>query len=348
MKWVQRILIAVAALSFFVLLRKIRFEQIWSHLSQVGWGMALILAQEIVAHCANTLGWRYAFTPSQAGRQPLGGLLRLRIAGDGINYLTPSGTIAGEFLRAQWLPHHHSTEERYSSVAVAKFSQALGQALFILLGLALVVGPLPLSQEGKPLFRYAPWVLMAVLSAVAAGALWARRRGRRPPARATRRPQAQKPVSPWSSLGAVPQQCLNFLYAHPARFLLSTFCFMFGFAWGTFEAYWICRFLGAPVSPTTAMAIEVLSQLFDMMFFMVPAKIGTQETGKTVVFAALGLKPSVGFAFGIVRHIRELSWAGLGLMLCSLRYKSPGRADPLQHDPESLRQVAHARTCERQ
>ena len=60
----------------------------------------------------------------------------------------------------------------------------------------------------------------------------------------------------------------------------------------------------------------------DGFLFMVPAKIGTQEGGKVVIFAALGLPASLGFAFGVIRHIRELSWAGLGLLLC---YAAVGR-----------------------
>ena len=63
------------------------------------------------------------------------------------------------------------------------------------------------------------------------------------------------------------------------------------------------------------MAIEVLSAAIDSLLFMVPAKVGTQEGGKTAIFATLGLSASAGLAFGIVRHIRELAWAGFGLLL---------------------------------
>ena len=70
-----------------------------------------------------------------------------------------------------------------------------------------------------------------------------------------------------------------------------------------------------PVSPVTAFAIEVLSITIDGLLFLVPAKIGTQEGGKVVAFAALGLPSSFGFAFGVVRHVRELIWAAAGILL---------------------------------
>ena len=50
------------------------------------------------------------------------------------------------------------------------------------------------------------------------------------------------------------------------------------------------------------------------MLFFVPAKVGTQEGGKVVLFAALGLNPARGLTVGVVRRIRELVYAGLGLV----------------------------------
>jgi len=91
--------------------------------------------------------------------------------------------------------------------------------------------------------------------------------------------------------------------------------FLIGYAWGAFEAYWICHFIGLPVGVGVAFMIETLSVAVDSILFMVPAKIGTQEGGKAAVFAALGLPVASGLAFGVVRHIRELIWAVLGLWL---------------------------------
>lgn len=44
-----------------------------------------------------------------------------------------------------------------------------------------------------------------------------------------------------------------------------------------------------------------------------PAKIGTPEGGKVVLFAAFVLDPARGFTVGIVRRTRELTDAGLDL-----------------------------------
>ena len=65
----------------------------------------------------------------------------------------------------------------------------------------------------------------------------------------------------------------------------------------------------------TAVLIEMLSVFMDGVFFAVPGKAGTQEATKTAIFASLGMSPSLGFAFAVVRHIREIGWAAAGLLL---------------------------------
>ena len=111
------------------------------------------------------------------------------------------------------------------------------------------------------------------------------------------------------------EQTAGYLRESPGRFALSVVFFILGFAWGAWEVLVICWFLGIPMDLVTAVSVEVLSVLVDSIFIMVPAKIGTQEAGKTAIFAGLGLSASKGLAFGLVRHVRELAWAAGGFAL---------------------------------
>jgi hypothetical protein len=81
-----------------------------------------------------------------------------------------------------------------------------------------------------------------------------------------------------------------------------------------------------------AFSIEFLSNLIDALAFWVPAKIGTQEAGKTAIFAGLGLPPEMGFTLGVIRHVRELTWAGLGLGLYAHHQKKTP-PDDLSNQP---------------
>ena len=64
-----------------------------------------------------------------------------------------------------------------------------------------------------------------------------------------------------------------------------------------------------------------------MTRLVVPAKVGTQEGGKVLLFALLGMDPARGLTVGVVRRIRELAYAGLGLAALGLLTARP--APPL-------------------
>ena len=291
----HKLLVSLGALGLVVLVWRIDLNAVQLALFHVGWGMALVLSQEIVAHVLNASGWRFAFTREVAARFSLRELVRLRVAGDAINYLTPTATIGGEVARTAMLSDACGADVRAVSVIIAKATQTLAQAFFITAGLALVATEWITTG---PLRSFLPWAVgVSFLTALlVAHRVKARGSGT---AAAWRRAFGTR-------LG-------EFLRNHPGRVALSTLLFALAYAWGAFEAYWICRFLLMPVPVVTAFTIEVLSITVDGILFIVPAKIGTQEGGKVAVFAALGLSPSLGFAFGVVRHVRELIWAALGV-----------------------------------
>jgi len=293
----HKLLVLFGALGLVVLLWRIDLNAVQLALFHVGWGMALVLSQEIVAHLLNASGWRFAFTREVAARFSFGELVRLRVAGDAINYLTPTATIGGEVARAAMLSDACGADVRAVSVVIAKTTQTLAQAFFVTAGLTLV------ATEWIATGLIRSFLLWAVGVGLLIGIFVAHRVKAR----------GGGTAAPWRRAFGI--RLGEFLRNHPGRVALSTLMFALAYAWGAFEAYWICRFLLMPVSAVTAFAIEVLSITVDGILFIVPAKIGTQEGGKVAVFAALGLAPSLGFAFGVVRHVRELLWAALGAFL---------------------------------
>jgi glycosyltransferase 2 family protein len=307
MRIFQRAVLGVGAVVLAVLLWKMNAEEVGRLVLRIGWGMVLVIAQEIVAHTLNATAWRFAFFPARPAAFSLLELVKLRVAGDAINYLTPSATIAGEVARAAMLDGSHAIEIRAASVVIAKCTQTLGQVSFVLVGLVVVVGrhPPPGGYSRNIVYGVAgAFTLLLVAFVIYAVAT---RHG----------PEAG------TGLPALGGRLRLFVRLHPGRFGISTVLFLLGYAWGAFEGYWICHFLGLPISIGTAATIEVFSVAIDSILFMVPAKIGTQEGGKTAIFAALGLPAASGFAFGVIRHIRELFWAGLGLLLYSAHKHAP-------------------------
>jgi len=292
-------------------------------LRRIGWGLGAILAVESANVVFNTCGWALAF-PRGERTVGLWRLFLTRLAGDGVNYLTPSGTVGGEFLRIRLLGEDVPAALRWASVSVAKIGQAAAQAVFIVLGLGVVLPRLTGASA------WVGWIVGVAVAGIASAAfvrlvrrgIWRTFNG------LVRRLRLRRllPES-WTAAGHALDQAARRL--GPGRVLASLGCFLVAWAVGAAEIYVILWWVGDAVDWPTALAVETGSVLIDGILFFVPAKVGTQEGGKVLLFTALGLSPARGLTVGVVRRIRELTYAGLGLVALgglSLRARQAPRA----------------------
>jgi hypothetical protein len=315
-RWFTAVILALGTATFLYLLVSFGPMLVWERLRGFGWGFAVVLPFQIFDHMLNAMGWRLAFSPAEAKKVSFWDLVRVRVAGDGVNYLTPSGNIAGEFVRPGMLRSSLPHDAKVTSVVVAKATQSVGQALFVLTGLlyllnarvyAFKAGQAGWAAAGMSVILFGVSLCIGLFAA-------------RPPAWLKARfPAAVEKTEP------VRRNLREFLGRHPLRLLGSILFFMLGYAWGAAEIFLICFFLGLPVGPETALCIEFLSNLVDSFAFMVPAKIGTQEAGKTAIFKGLGLGADVGFTVGLIRHSREILWAGIGLGMYAVEQRASAK-----------------------
>ncbi len=312
-RWFTVFILALGTATFLYLLLSFGPMLVWDRLRGFGWGFAVVIPFQVFDHMLNAMGWRLAFTPSEAGKVSFWELVRVRIGGDGVNYLTPSGNIAGEFVRPGMLRSTLTHDARVTSVVVAKATQSVGQALFVLFGLIYLLN----AQVYAFKAGQAGWAAAGMSVILFGVALCVGLFAARPPAwLRTRFPGAVEKTEP------VRRHLREFLGRHPLRLMGSIFFFMLGYAWGAAEIWLICQFLGVPVGPEMALCVEFLSNVVDSFAFMVPAKIGTQEAGKTAIFKGLGLGADIGFTVGLIRHAREILWAGAGLGMFALQQKA--------------------------
>ena len=301
-----RLVVALGAGTFLYLLYKFNPVRIWGDLAAFGWGFAALLPFQIFDHMLNATGWKLAFPPESAGGARFWDLVRIRVAGDGVNYLTPSAQIGGEFVRPGMMRSDLPDDVKITSVLVAKITQSVGQAFFILSGLGYLLHAHLFQFEGREATLGAIGVGGILFGLVIGTGLLIME----PPAWVARR----FPAAVEASAG-VRGLLKRYLREHPFRMAGSTAFFMVGYCWGAAEVWLICHFLGLRIGLETAFSIEFLSNLVDALAFWVPAKIGTQEAGKAAIFLGFGLPAELGFTVGIIRHMRELCWAAFGLAL---------------------------------
>jgi hypothetical protein len=116
----------------------------------------------------------------------------------------------------------------------------------------------------------------------------------------------------------------RYLILHPGRFVAAVVLCALGYSCGAIEVFLACHYMGIPMPALTALCVEVLSNAVEGMLFFVPAKLGTQEAGKTAIFHLLGYPAAQGLAFGLIRHVREFIWssAGFAIFAYSRRHRA--------------------------
>ncbi|MCX8070976.1 MAG: lysylphosphatidylglycerol synthase domain-containing protein [Candidatus Binatia bacterium] len=310
MRWLERGLACLGAALLGGLVYRLGWRDLVANLSLVGWGLLLVLAQEILAFAANTLGWRWAFRRNTSAPR-FTELLAARVAGDAFNYVTPTASLGGEFVRLQMLAAAHGRVPLAASLSVAKLAQTLGQVVFILVGLAVVAVYVSLPEA----IQWAAWLTLGGFVGVCAGLVWWQRRGMFAPALLALEKFGWLQGPAWRSRILRLDEEIRALHRDGWRFGLSVLAFAVGWALGTVEMYIVLWLLDGSPSWMLALAIEVFSATLDGILFFVPAKLGTQEGGKVLIFSLLGLDPAKGLAAGVLRRVRELFWAAVGLSL---------------------------------
>jgi len=322
-RYVERALLVAGLSLFAALLYEVGPAAVLVNIRMAGWGILLLVAQELLAYSCNTLGWWYAF-PAPGPGVGFRRLMAARIAGDAVNYVTPTATLGGEFVRVRMLREDAAATPVVASVAIAKLSQTVAQMAFIVAGLAIVLRAMPLPAP----LRHGLFASLVVMAAVAVPLFLAQRRGLSTPL--VRVLDALGFAAAAHAVGTRLQrldgEIAAFHAAGTAGFVRSMTYFFVGWCLGAVEVSLALFLLHVPLTLERVLVIEILSTTIDAILFFVPGKVGTQEGGKVLIFTMLGLGPAQGLSFAIMRRIREMTWAAIGLAILSRDARRGGRA----------------------
>lgn len=103
-------------------------------------------------------------------------------------------------------------------------------------------------------------------------------------------------------------------------------CHLLAWALESLEIWLVLRFLDVPVSLPTAAAVQSFGNAVKFVTFMVPASLGALEGGNVAIFAAFGLGGATGLAYTLIRRLREIAWAAVGLLVLAAL---AGRPEPV-------------------
>jgi len=321
----ERIAFAAGVLLFAALVVRLGPERIGRQLLEIGWGFLPVLALSFLPQLFNALSWQRLLPENRPVR--LSAMTRMLVAGEAVNAVSPVGVVGGELVRLSQLSDILPAEAAAASVAMAALAQFCGQIVFVVTGLPLVLPLVSIEALRTGLLALAAvpvGALALVLLLASSAALRARLLAAAERVGWIRRCLASVPER-WRDAA---RGALAALRARPSRFAAAVGFSLLAWQTGAVETWLIVRFLKQPLSPARAYAVEVLAVAIEGAFFFVPAKIGTQEGGKVLIFLAAGLDPAKGFTLGLVRRLRELCWAAVGLGLLGSRSRRRPSGSP--------------------
>ncbi|HYA35219.1 MAG TPA: lysylphosphatidylglycerol synthase domain-containing protein, partial [Candidatus Binataceae bacterium] len=280
-------IIVILALGFYVwFLSHFGTAQVFGYVRAVGWGLALTIALEALARAANTLGWQVAL--GHYG-QNIGffELFFARIAGEAVDYVTPSAQLGGQFVMAMMVRRRVEMAAGLATVIVAALCEMIGQIAFMILALLLSIRLVPVAAGMY--WAIVGGFLLAI--ALAAGFFFVQTKN---PftfllGAAARLPIPGIETEEYRSSAEEGDAILREFYLrHRGRLLVSSLCYLFAWSLGPVEIWFLMWILNQRASFEIALLVEALGLLIERATFLIPAKLVSQEGGKALILGMLG------------------------------------------------------------
>ena len=320
----QHVLTIVAALGGLLLFawaaRRAGISEILEGIRRIGWRLLPILALGGLRFVVRAEAWRLC---APAGRRlPFHQAFTSFLAGDAMGNLTPLGMLASEPTKVLLTRHHLATRDSVSSLAIDNVIYA-GSVLAMIVGaggvmLATVAMP-ERWREGGALALALLVVVTLIVARIARRRTIIGRFG--PPAWRAR-------------VAAIRASVGEFTAGHPFR-LWRVFALDMAFhALAVIEAYLALGWLLGSARPTfrEALLFEALNRVITVAFKFVPFRIGVDEASSGALAPLLAMNPVVGVSLAVVRKVRNLFWAAVGVGLIAVHH---ARAEPATDRPGS-------------
>jgi hypothetical protein len=279
--------------------------------STIGLWFVVILALSFLRFALRSVAWRVMMDRPV----PLGVTIAATISGDALGNITPLGFLAGEPAKALYLRGRVEPARALAALAAETFFYSISVAVYVVVAAAAMFAFFDIPPE----VELAGMIAFGGMASVLAGAAWlawqkpslasemlARVAGRRA-ARWVDRLRAFEV----DAYGAAGQQ--------GGRLAIVTACET-GFHALSFAECWLAFFLlTGTTSLLPSLVFDGFNRVANVVFKPVPLRIGVEETGTALLATAIGFPAHGGFLLALVRKVRLIVWAVVGLGLWGRR-----------------------------
>jgi len=304
------ILIAVFALALFVYsIQRVGFAEIQKGLTQIGWGLPIIIAIAGVRLFARTMAWRTLMrTPP-----PLSSMLAATLAGEAVGNLLPLGPLAGEPAKIGYLRQRGPIAEAAAALGLENVFYSLSVASVIVAGMTLLVLTVTLPEQLLTIATIALVAMLALVGMVIFALL------RRPAVKGSVLDRIPRWL-PAGRLKAMESKAYAFYGSAKGRLgrmlAFEALFHVFGLA----EVYVVLWLLaGEPPNVLHAFILESAGRVINVAFRFVPMRVGVEEVGAEWAALGIGLAGGTGVLLGLTRKLRVLFWTAIGVAMIANR-----------------------------
>ena len=304
--------LTIGVLLFAAALYYINLTLTLDDVRRLGVAIPLALLLSGLWHLVRTWAWAWCFP--QPRQVSFLRLARVRLAAEAFSYLTLRG-IAGEPLKVMLLGDRVDAREATAAVALERLAYMIGTTLIAGIGSVTALLVLPLTPLWFRVFRgfaIAAAVVTLFTAIVITGrgtyvhamfAGWDRRFGTSVAGGRIAR-----------FISSVERQMLGLVRNHPKRLAVLMTATILSYLLMALEAWVILVASGTALSPVGALTVETFSRVASFASSFIPANLGALEASSLAAVTAVGLAGG-GAALAVVRRIRGLFWAGVGLAI---------------------------------
>jgi uncharacterized protein (TIRG00374 family) len=285
--------------------------KVWHHLRELGWRAVLVPFPFLLVYIIDAYGWKLSFGRKGAG-VGYPALLRIRWAGEAINYILPTAYVGGEAVKV-YLLRKRGVAPGFSgaTAVISKSCQTLAMVIFIFGGACMALNYLPAESSARQ-----GMMIVAGLAAVGVTFLFAmqryglfgtaidlfRRIGLR--LAVLERQEAK--------LREMDAEVRRFYSGQRGWMLGSTAVFLLGWLGDTLEILLVSHLLGVPLDWQQAFALEAFIAVAKALGMFSPGSLGVQEIGVVFLFKLFGLPESLGVSYALIRRGREFVFGIIG------------------------------------
>ena len=294
------LLAVVGVAAATVLLARTGFAAVLSAFAAAGLGVLWASLVHAVPMALNARAWQVLVGRGRGRSLALfGWLVWIR---EGVNGLLPVARVGGEVATARLLIRAGVPGPQAVASLVVDLTIGIAtQLLFTLAGVTVLAA----DTAGGPLVR-ASLVALAVTAPVLVVLAVAQRGGSFERVARAARSFVGRPLSGLVASGRRLDRATRAIHRSPLRLARCAAWQLAGWGAGAAELLVLLAFLGHPIAPLDALAVEAIVQAASSAAFLVPGALGVQEGGFAAAGAAVGLPPEISLALALGRRARDL------------------------------------------